>query len=1067
MESQIFLNKRTYPLYVGGCASTDFQDRDEKGSSVLLVADVVSEEYDHTDLVWSVENPEIADFTEVLPEKKESAEENRHIEIYDLNWSEDLFKGAVRVRAKRTGVTKVMATFPDGASAHCTLTVIDNYSRLTVTEIELNTQVLYLQEGKRAQLIPQLYPKDIYGNGMLDITLIWQSQDETVAIVREGKVIAKRAGETDIIVASADVGRMAVCHVVVGDKMPESASGSPKNFANTSDMLWAHDTMEKFSVLEKAALTQPLEMYVGESLQLPHRDGLVWCSEDRYTVSVDEKGRVTAGSPSMRHRVNENGLEVQQVPDVVTVYATDVVGGVVTEYSIKVKVADILPQQVIVSPQMLSIPVGQCRRITAASNVSVPHSHLIRWESSNRDVLEVESVKDTVYGTAQAKVCAKAPGEAVITAILGELRAECRVYATEEIERVSTICMEALVEVDVDQVYQFHPQLSERATDRKLYWLTSDGNVATLDRQGNVQGYCSGESRIYAIAGDSLSPKQKELLESLYEDKVTSPGENRLKELLDGTVYAEAVLRVKNDSLVLRNLHAVEEARTAHSILLLWNRASLLDTGDIDRYVVRCNGELVAATRKLGYRVENLQATTNYNFSVEAVNLQGDVLCKREIQVSTKEESKVINVLEYGAVGDGKRMETFFLQKAINECPKGGTVLLPDDYVFVSGALFLKSDMTLQVDGILLGSIDPKDYPRVITRWEGWRKLPQPTSEWANSSQMLPDNHCQYASLLNAGCYDEGKNSCTGPYNVENLVICGKGQINANGFVLAYNEGPNRATDKVASKECPVKDASLRGSAIRIHNGKNIYVREVQVAYAPGWTVNAIYCEHITFDGMELISQGDGDFGKGLDIRNCVHIYNGDGIDPDSSVHVNIFDVLFTVGDDAVAMKSGRGREGNELDKPLAYIRVTDCVSKWSLGGFGTGSETSAGAHDILLQNLKLDSGLISCVWIKSDVTRGGIIENIQVRDIEARDCNSPVWVFNSYAKGRLQVNPAANVPKVRHLSFENIHGEECKEFGLRLEGTSEFMIEDVRVRGLFSGRNQNRVRYCKDVSIQ
>ena len=1069
------MNKTTYPLYVGGCASNCFCDRDEKGSSVLLAADVVSEEFACTDLVWSVADPEIADFVDVDPENRPHSEDKR-IEVYDLNWEEEISKGAVRVRAKKTGVTKVTASLPDGTCAHCMLTVIDNYSRLTVAEIELNTQVLYLQEGKNAQLLPQVYPKDIYGNGMLDSTLIWQSMDESVATVRAGKVIAKKNGETDIVVSSADVGRKAVCHVVVAESFPESMKAESgedtfQNSRNARDAANRQGQSEKIQVPANQDLSQTLELQVGESIQLPHREGLVWCSEDRYTVSVDERGCVTAGSPSVKHKVSENGLEVWQESDVVRVYATEQSGGAVTGYSVMVKpVADafgeieVMPHEISVSPKRLSLPVGKCGKLTAAGNISIPHSYLIRWESSHPDVLEVRAVEDTVYGTARAEVCAKATGEAVITAILGELRAECTISVTESAERVDAVYMEALVEIDVDQVYQFHPQLPERATEKKLYWLTSDSKVATLDREGNVQGYCSGESKVYAIAADSLSGDQRELLDRLYEDNVTAPGEEEVQELLKGAVYAESLLRVREDSVVLRNLHVVEEARTDHSVLLLWNRASLLDTGDFDRYVVICNGETVAETRKLGYRVENLEAATRYHFEVRAVDVQGKSLCRREAEVITKEESKIINVLECGAVGDGKRMETFFLQKAIDECPKGGTVLLPENHVFVSGALFLKSDMTFRVDGILLGSIDPKDYPRVITRWEGWRKLEQPASLWANSSDMLPDNHCPYASLLNAGCYEEGENSHTGPYNVENLVVCGKGQINANGFVLAYNEGANKNTAKVALKDYPVKDASSRGSAIRIHNGKNIYVQGVQVAYAPGWTIHTIYCEHITFDGMEVVSQGDGDMGLGTNVLNCGHIYNGDGIDPDSSVHVNIFDVFFTTGDDAVAMKSGRGREGNELDKPLAYIRITDCVSKWSLGGFGTGSEVSAGAHDILYQNLKMDGALISCIWIKSDVTRGGITENIQVRDVVAENCNSPVWVFNTYAKGRLQVNPALRPTVVRHLVFENVHGKSSNELGFRLEGCDEFMIGDILLRGVSDGGRESRVRYCQNI---
>jgi len=1077
-ESQIILNRTTYPLYVGGRADHNFQDWKEKGSSVLMAAEVVSEKYDGTDLVWSIENPEIADFVEVMPKKQEATEEYVRIEVYDLNWDEEISRGAVRVRAMKTGVTKVIATLPDGTNAHCTLTVIDNYSRLTVREIVLNTNMLYLQEGQRTQLLPQVYPKDIYENGMLNTELIWQSLDESVAAVKAGKVIARGNGETDIVVSSADVDRKAVCHVVVGECLSGSTPAECVTYISKKPCVCGVTEQQgggdKMQELENQKLLQPLEMQVGESLQLPHREGLVWCSEDRYTVSVDTSGCATACSPSVKHCVSERGLEVWQEPDVVTIYATETEGGAVTRYFIIVKPTEdssrqiaVMPHDISISPNRVFLPVGKSRKITAAGNISIPHSHLIRWESSNPEILEVTAVADTVYGTAQAEVCAKTHGEAVVTAILGEKRAECSVCVTEGIEKVETIYMEALVEIDVDQVYHFHPQLPENATDKRLYWLTSDSKVATLDREGNVQGYRCGESKIYAIAGDSLSTEQRKLLEQLYADKVTAPGNEIVQELLSDTVHAECVLRVREDSVVLRNLHVVEEATTDHSVLLLWSRASLLDTGDFEKYVVRCNGKIVAETEKLGYCVENLTPFTNYHFQVQAANARGEVLCTREVEATTKEESEIINVLEYGAVGDGKRTETYFIQKAIDACPKGGTVLLPEHYVFVSGALFLKSDMTLQVDGILMGSIDPKDYPRVITKWEGWRKLEQPAEQWANSSEMLPNNHCPYASLLNAGCYEEGENSCTGPYNVENLVICGKGQINSNGFILAYNEGANKNTAKVAIIDYPVKDASSRGSAIRIHNGKNIYMKDVQVAYAPGWTIHTIYCEHITFDGMEVVSQGDGDMGLGTNVLNCAHIYNGDGIDPDSSVYVNIFNVFFTTGDDAVAMKSGRGKEGNELDKPLAYIRITDCVSKWSLGGFGTGSEVSAGAHDIIYQNLKMDGALISCIWIKSDVTRGGITENIQVRDVVAEHCNSPVWVFNTYAKGRLQVNPALRPTVVRHLAFENVHGKESNELGFRLEGSDEFMIGEVQLRGVSDGGKESRVCYCQNITIK
>ena len=131
--------------------------------------------------------------------------------------------------------------------------------------------------------------------------------------------------------------------------------------------------------------------------------------------------------------------------------------------------------------------------------------------------------------------------------------------------------------------------------------------------------------------------------------------------------------------------------------------------------------------------------------------------------------------------------------------------------------------------------------------------------------------------------------------------------INGNGFKLGYNEGPNHY-DIDGGLPVPFStrmDPSIRGRAITIHNGKNIYIKDVTVCYSPSWTIHTIYCSHVTMDHIMVISKGTGKTGASDDI--C--ILNGDGIDPDSSIHVNIFDCFFYTGDDAVAVKSGRDRE--------------------------------------------------------------------------------------------------------------------------------------------------------------
>ena len=101
--------------------------------------------------------------------------------------------------------------------------------------------------------------------------------------------------------------------------------------------------------------------------------------------------------------------------------------------------------------------------------------------------------------------------------------------------------------------------------------------------------------------------------------------------------------------------------------------------------------------------------------------------------------------------------------------------------------------MTFQVDGILFASDNPKDYPFVLSHWEGFRKFPQNDNEWENSTTELPCNTYVRTSLLNAGEYHKGFIGTLGPFSVRNLTICGTGQINGKRFSgLLSMKGPIR-----------------------------------------------------------------------------------------------------------------------------------------------------------------------------------------------------------------------------------------------------------------------------------
>src|SRR5687767_8163473 len=75
-----------------------------------------------------------------------------------------------------------------------------------------------------------------------------------------------------------------------------------------------------------------------------------------------------------------------------------------------------------------------------------------------------------------------------------------------------------------------------------------------------------------------------------------------------------------------------------------------------------------------------------------------------------------IDITRYGAVGDGKVLNTTAIQKAIDDCHQqgGGKVIFPAG-TWLSGTIVIKDHVTLQFnkDARLLGSTNVNDYQNI------------------------------------------------------------------------------------------------------------------------------------------------------------------------------------------------------------------------------------------------------------------------------------------------------------------------------------------------------------------
>ena len=402
---------------------------------------------------------------------------------------------------------------------------------------------------------------------------------------------------------------------------------------------------------------------------------------------------------------------------------------------------------------------------------------------------------------------------------------------------------------------------------------------------------------------------------------------------------------------------------TENSATILWDKQYGKDSVV---YAIFLNGQLKATTTKTNCILSNLSPGEAYTASV-GIKKSGKKSLKKlnSLQFRTPARGKIFNILDYGARDDSTIKNTLAIQAAIDACSEGGTVYIPRG-IFVSGAVFLKSNMTLFIEkgGVLKGSVDIADYlPMILNRFEGWELK-------------------TYASLLNAGTLNRN-----GSYNVKNLRITGGGTISGGGRPLG--EAMIRA-----------EGMRSRGRLILLMNCQDVSISNLTITEPPGWTIHYVYSNNITCHDLKIITR---------------NIRNGDGIDPDSSTDSYIFNCTFDTGDDCIAIKSGKNPEGFFVAKPTRNVRITNC--DFIRGhGISIGSEMSGGVSDVLVQDCQAGA-LLHGMQIKGTKDRGGYVKNVTVTDCQLLK----ITIFSAVNYNN-DGEPAPEIPRFENFVFRNIN---------------------------------------------
>ena len=306
---------------------------------------------------------------------------------------------------------------------------------------------------------------------------------------------------------------------------------------------------------------------------------------------------------------------------------------------------------------------------------------------------------------------------------------------------------------------------------------------------------------------------------------------------------------------------------------------------------------------------------------------------------------RTFDAADFGAVGDGVAINTRPIQAAIDAAAGagGGTVVLKPG-VYLSGSLFMKSNVTLLIGrGVTIkGLRDIAAYPMVRTRVAGIEM------EWP-------------AGLLNI-------------YREKNAKITGEGLVDGDGKVFWDSYWAMRRDYDPKDLRWAADYDCRRPRLIHVYDAEAVEVSGLNLARSGFWTVHVCYSRDVKVSDL-IIRNNLGGRGPSTD-----------GIDIDSSERVLVERCDLSVNDDAICIKAGRDWDGLRVARPCRQVKIRDCIVRDALAGMTFGSETSGGFEDIEVSGLRIEYPVPLGIFFKSGHTRGGVINNIALKNIHLQD---------------------------------------------------------------------------------
>ncbi|MBM6959672.1 glycoside hydrolase family 28 protein [Bacteroides caecigallinarum] len=354
-----------------------------------------------------------------------------------------------------------------------------------------------------------------------------------------------------------------------------------------------------------------------------------------------------------------------------------------------------------------------------------------------------------------------------------------------------------------------------------------------------------------------------------------------------------------------------------------------------------------------------------------------------------------VNITDFGAVADGKTLNTEAINNAIKDVNSkgGGKVVIPAG-LWLTGPIELKSNVNLYTEqnSLILFTDDFNAYPILETSFEGLetRRCQSPISAW----------NAENIAITGYGVFD-GSGDSWRPVKKGKMTASQWKSLLASGGVVENDVWYPTAGSLKGAKACKEFNNPegietdeewneirpwLRPVLLNIVKSKKVLLEGVTFKNSPSWCLHPLSCEHITI--------------KDVKVFNPWYSQNGDALDLESCNYALIINNVFDAGDDAICIKSGKDEDGRKRGEPCQNVIVKNNVVLHGHGGFVVGSEMSGGVKNIYVSDctfLGTDVGL----RFKSTRGRGGVVENIHIHNINMIDIPHEALLFDLFYGGK------------------------------------------------------------------